>query len=79
MGYQTKPHLNIILVSRLVKMTIEHGMCNISAFAFACLGILLVNDTFFDVERAYWMGRVAIDMATKLGATEVRACSKISF
>ena len=72
MGFVTKPKLNIIIIFRMVKMSIEHGICNMSAFAFACYGTLLVNAPFSDVEGGYSMGRVATEMTEKLGAVEVR-------
>ena len=38
MSFAAQPLLNPILVFRMVKMSIEHGVCNMSAFAFACYG-----------------------------------------
>ena len=71
MTFVAKPLLNPIIVLRMVKMSIEHGICNISAFAFACYGAWLVNIPFSDVEGGHRMGRVAIEMMEKLGAVEV--------
>jgi len=55
----------------MVKMSIEHGICNISAFAFACYGALLINEPCYDIEGGHMMGRVATEMTAKLGADEV--------
>ena len=63
--------LNPILVFRMVKMSIEFGVCNISAFAFGCYGAWLVSDPHSDFEGGYSMGRVATEMMKRLGATEV--------
>jgi len=72
MTFIAKPLMNPILVFRMVKMSIEHGICNISAFAFACYGAWLVSDPdTCDVEGAHSMGRVATEMMKRLGAVEV--------
>lgn len=41
----------------------EHGMSNISAFAFACYGAYLVIDR--DIEGGHLMGRVATEMTKR--------------
>ena len=66
MTFITRPMLNPILVFRMVKMSIEHGICNISAFAFACYGAWLVSEPSFDVEGAHSIGRVATEMMKRL-------------
>lgn len=71
MTFITKPLLNPILVFRMVKMSIEHGVCNISAFAFACYGAWLVSEPTCDVEGGHSMGRVATEMMKRLNAAEV--------
>jgi len=71
MSYVARPLLNPILVFRMVKMSIEHGMCNISAFAFACYGAWLVSEPTCDVEGGHRMGRVAIEMMNRLSAVEM--------
>lgn len=72
MTFIAKPLLNPIIVLRMVKMSVEHGVCNISAFAFACYGAWLVSEPTCDVERGHRMGKVATEMAERLGAFEVR-------
>lgn len=62
MTYIARPLLNPILVFRMVKMSIEHGVCNVSAFAFACYGGWLVSEAQSDAEGGHRMGRVATEM-----------------
>jgi hypothetical protein len=63
MTFIARPLLNPILVFRMVKMSMEHGICNISAFAFACYGAYLVID--HDLEGGHMMGRVATEMTKR--------------
>merc|ERR1712194_896376 len=71
MTFIAKPLLNPIIVLRMVKMSIEHGVCNISAFAFACYGAWLVSEPSCDVEGGHRMGRVATEMMKRLSAVEM--------
>eukprot|EP00580_Thalassiosira_gravida_P012547 CAMPEP_0201652466 /NCGR_PEP_ID=MMETSP0493-20130528/44491_1 /ASSEMBLY_ACC=CAM_ASM_000838 /TAXON_ID=420259 /ORGANISM="Thalassiosira gravida, Strain GMp14c1" /LENGTH=707 /DNA_ID=CAMNT_0048128981 /DNA_START=804 /DNA_END=2927 /DNA_ORIENTATION=- len=71
MTFIAKPLLNPIIVLRMVRMSIEHGICNISAFGFACYGAWLVSEPSCDVEGGHRMGRVAIEMMKQLGAAEM--------
>ena len=71
MTFSSKPILNPIIVFRMVKMSVDHGVCNISPLAFACYGGWLVTEPTFDVEGGYSMGRLAIEMMTRLGAVDV--------
>jgi len=68
MTFVAKPLLIPIIVLRMVKMSIEYGICNISAFAFACYGAWLVSEPSCDVEGGHRMGRVATEMMKRLGA-----------
>lgn len=71
MSYASSPMLNPILVFRMVKMTILHGICNISSFAFGCYGAWLVSEPTCDIEGGHRMGRMAIEMMKRLGAIEM--------
>ena len=71
MTFIAKPAMNPIIVFRMIKMSVEHGICNISSFAFGCYGAWLVSRPSFDVDRAYSMGRLAIEMMNKLVASEM--------
>lgn len=63
MTFIARPLLNPILVFRMVKMSMVHGISNVSAFAFACYGAYLVIDR--DIEGGYMMGRVATEMTKR--------------
>lgn len=71
MGFLHNPKLNKVIVFRMVKMSVENGISNVSAFAFACYGSMLVNELFNDIEGGYTMGRTASEMVVKLKAVEV--------
>ena len=71
MSFVAEPLLNPLLVFRMVKMSIEHGITNISAFAFACYGAWLVSEPHCDIEEGHLMGRVAIEMMKRLEAVEM--------
>ena len=77
MTYSTNSLLNHFIVLRMVKMSIEHGICSIAALAFASYGALLVCEPSCDFEGGHEMGRVATEMAKQLGAIEV--CQVMSF
>ena len=65
--YTSNPSLNPIIVFRMVRMTVDFGVCNISAIAFACYGAWLASSLNDDYEGAFTMGRVASDLMKKLG------------
>jgi len=71
MSYIAKPLLNPILVFRMVKMSILHGICNISAFAFGCYGAWLVSEPVCDIEAGYMMGQLGVEMMKRLDAIEM--------
>ncbi|KAL7539058.1 hypothetical protein ACHAXR_009003, partial [Thalassiosira sp. AJA248-18] len=71
MTFIAKPAMNPIIVFRMIKMSLEHGICNISSFAFGCYGAWLVSQPSFDVDRAHSMGRLATKMMKNLGASEM--------
>ena len=78
-AYIAAPILSPILVFRMVRLSIEHGVCNISAFAFGLYGAWLVSALNSDFEGGYRMGRVAIQLMKRLGADEVGLQNKIFF
>jgi len=69
-AYFVEPLLAPILVFRMMRLSIEHGMCNISAFAFGFYGAWLVSDTNADFEGGHRMGRLAIILMHRLEASE---------
>ncbi len=71
LSFVFKPILNPIVVFRMVKISIQYGVCNLSAFAFACYGGWLVSSPSSDFDGGHTMGRVANDLMKRLDATEV--------
>ena len=58
MSYNSKPMLNPILVIRMVRTTILHGVCNVSTFAFGAYAGLLVSDHIQDIEGGHQYGKI---------------------
>ena len=71
-SYIVRPHHNPIMVFRMINLTIEHGLCNISPFAFGCYGAWLVSPLNLDFEGGHIMGRIATAMMNQLGASEIK-------
>jgi len=71
LSFVFKPILNPIVVFRMVEISIQHGVCNLSAFAFACYGGWLVSFPTYDFDGGYTMGLVANDLMKMLNATEI--------
>lgn len=69
--YYSNPSLNPLVVFRMVRITVDFGVCNISAIAFACYGAWLASSLNDDYEGAFTMGRVALDLMKKLGGGEI--------
>jgi len=69
--YASNPPLNPIIVFRMVRMTVEFGVCNIAAIAFSCYGAWLASSLNEDYDAAFTMGRVASDLVTKMGSVEI--------
>mmetsp|Transcript_37175 Transcript_37175/g.83539 ORF Transcript_37175/g.83539 Transcript_37175/m.83539 type:complete len:1332 (+) Transcript_37175:185-4180(+) len=73
LAFNTRPALSPIAVFRLVRMTLRKGMCNNSAFAFACYAGWLVSDPVNDVEAGYYMGKISVEMMQRQGCTDATA------
>ena len=69
--YASNPPMNPIVVFRMVRMTVEFGVCSISAIAFSCYGAWLASSLNDDYDVAFTMGRVASDLMKKLGSVEI--------
>jgi tetratricopeptide (TPR) repeat protein len=69
-AYSSDPLLAPILVARIVALSVEYGVCEISTFGFACYGSWLVSALKSDFEGGYRMGHVAIELKKRLGAVE---------
>jgi hypothetical protein len=62
-----------IIAFRMVEISIEHGVCNITPFAFGVYGAFLVSTAVSDNEGGYRMGRVATELMKRLNAIEIGA------
>ena len=69
--YASNPPMNPIVAFRMVRMTVEYGVCSISAIAFSCYGAWLASSLNDDYDVAFTMGRVASDLMKKLGSVEI--------
>ncbi len=69
--YASNPPLNPIVVFRMVRLTLDFGVCKIAAIAFSCYGAWLASSLNEDYESAFLMGRVASDLVTKMGSAEI--------
>ena len=61
----TRPHLNAVIVCRMVRMTLEFGLCDASACAFSGFGNMNALDQ--DFERGYRFGYVALKIMERFG------------
>ena len=75
--YSCNPPLNLIVVFRMVRMTVDFGVCDISAIAFACYGAWLASSPNDEYEGAFTMGRVASDLMKKLCGEEADILPRI--
>ncbi|KAL7531691.1 hypothetical protein ACHAXR_008840 [Thalassiosira sp. AJA248-18] len=65
----TNPQLLAIVVFRVVKMTLEHGLCDASSVCFACYGTFLMSNVASeDLEGSYRYSKLAIKLLDQLGA-----------
>lgn len=55
MGFFVEPALNAILVFRMLRISIECGVCNVAPFAFATFGVIKVSKLNGDVEGGHLM------------------------
>jgi len=67
------PRIVAILITRLVKLSLEFGLCDVSAFAFAAYGSMLVHGKIKDLEGGYFYGNLAIQVLNLLGANRFKA------
>jgi predicted ATPase len=69
-AYFAKPELSPILSFRMVELSIEYGVCNLTPFAIAVYGAFLVS-AMGDNEGGYRMGRVAMELMKRMNAIEI--------
>jgi len=65
-AFAAEPMLAPILTCRMVSLSVECGVCEISATAFAGYGSWLVSAYKSDFEGGYRMGHVAIELKNRL-------------
>ena len=70
LAYVAKPALAPIISFRMVEISIKYGVCSITPYAFGLYGAFLVSATS-DNEGGYRMGRVAMELMTRINAIEI--------
>ncbi|KAL7541825.1 hypothetical protein ACHAXR_011258 [Thalassiosira sp. AJA248-18] len=60
------PRMGVLIVSKLIQMSLEYGLCEASSFAFAMYGTMLVHGTMKDLEGGYLYGNLAIKLLNVL-------------
>jgi len=71
----TRPHLNVLVVIRMVELTLEYGLCDVSACAFSGYGN--VNCLDQDFESGYRFGYVALKIMARLGKENLRFQARV--
>jgi len=61
----TRPQLGVLAIIRMVKMTLEWGLCDVSAFSFAAYGGFLVSPVNQDFEGSYQYGKIGLKVLDK--------------
>mmetsp|Transcript_3871 Transcript_3871/g.6956 ORF Transcript_3871/g.6956 Transcript_3871/m.6956 type:complete len:429 (+) Transcript_3871:720-2006(+) len=56
----TRPQLGLLAIFRMVKMSLEWGLCDVSAFSLALYGGFLVSPFIRDFEGGYRYGNIAL-------------------
>ena len=72
MAYHSKPLLLSMLIFRMIKLSIDHGTCELSSIGFCGYGALLVSDSFGDFDGGYRYGQIGVDLMRKFKAEHVR-------
>jgi histidine kinase len=68
-AYMINPMLGPLVCLRMVRLTLQHGLCSISSFAFAIYGMLLCSFKF-DFKGGYRYGQLALKVLDRFGAKE---------
>eukprot|EP00804_Cyclotella_cryptica_P016554 CCRYP_004743-RA/>CCRYP_004743-RA protein AED:0.15 eAED:0.15 QI:0/1/0.75/1/0.28/0.37/8/0/861 len=71
LAYIAKPPLAPIISFRMLEVSIEYGVCNITPFAFGVYGAFLVSAVNADHEGGYRMGNLAMALMKRLNAIEM--------
>ncbi|MEH2376985.1 trifunctional serine/threonine-protein kinase/ATP-binding protein/sensor histidine kinase [Nostoc sp.] len=70
--YQAAPILYPLVICELVNLSINYGNSAFSSYGYACYGLLL-NAVFQNIESAYQFGRLALNLAEKFNAPDIKA------
>ena len=68
-AYMTNPMLGPMVCLRMVRLTLQHGLCSISSVAFGIYGMLLCSFKF-DFKGGYRYGQLALKVLDRFGAKE---------
>ena len=63
------PRMGVLIVSQMIQLSLDYGLCDVSAFAFAMFGSTLVRDTTKDLEAGYFYGTLSLKLLDVLGAS----------
>jgi len=67
-SYETNEFTFFFVICRMVKLSVRHGLCSISAVAFSLYGALLTCPIISDFDESYEMGRLALRAIDTLDA-----------
>ena len=68
--YYSNPLKLPLLVRRMIRLTIEHGICKFSATAFSAFGMFCCG-FLGDYAEGYWVGKMATAIVKKFGARDL--------
>ena len=71
MCYQQKSPFLSLLACRIVKITLQHGMHEKSAFGFACFALAYATVFKDNISQAYKLGKYALAITTNKNMPEV--------
>ena len=71
-AYQSSPLLFPIIVSTMIQLSVKHGNCSGSTFAYSSYGLVLCG-LVGDIETGYQFGKLSIKLLDKLDTDEFKA------
>jgi PAS domain S-box-containing protein len=74
----TDANLHALISCRVVNVSLEHGHCDASYFAYVWLG-MIAGPRFGDYQAAYRFGRLGYDLVEGHGLTRIQARTYIGF
>ena len=67
------PHMGVLLVTKLICLSLEHGLSEASSFAFAMYSTMLAHGALKDLESSYVYGKLSLDLLAVLGSKKYKA------